>query len=208
MFSFSPRWKEELVCEGAGGSFVLELPMGVLSAYLPTEAAWTETGPPWARDLWPQLRTELEAWCDANDARLYIDATARVFEDSGARPRSTARFVRSVVVAGVNALAFAEWWFLGEALNAGDASGVYGTLYRVTGAIEFPMLMVVLAVDVGGVLWAIHAAATRSRSPFNRYVLLALVPWAIAFWLSRGSSDLPSGVHSEGLLLDLEYRQS
>jgi len=36
-FQFEPRWKEELVVKGSGGSFVLELPMGVYSAYLPTQ---------------------------------------------------------------------------------------------------------------------------------------------------------------------------
>ncbi len=39
-FKFQPRWKEELVVTGDGGQFILELPMGVLSAYLPTESAW------------------------------------------------------------------------------------------------------------------------------------------------------------------------
>jgi hypothetical protein len=77
-FSFRPRWKEELVCEGPGGSFVLELPMGVLSAYLPTEEAWQQKSPTWARDLWPVLRTELEAWCRVNNARFYIDESAHV----------------------------------------------------------------------------------------------------------------------------------
>src|SRR4030095_3513633 len=33
--TFRARWKEELVCTGPGGTFVLELPMGRLSAFLP-----------------------------------------------------------------------------------------------------------------------------------------------------------------------------
>jgi hypothetical protein len=78
-FQFEPRWKEELVCRSPGGSFVLELPMGILSAYLPTEDSWQEKSPPWARDLWPVLKLELEAWCKANKARLFIDASAGVF---------------------------------------------------------------------------------------------------------------------------------
>ena len=44
-FTFQARWKEELVCTGPGGSFILELPMGVLSAYLPTEESWKEKTP-------------------------------------------------------------------------------------------------------------------------------------------------------------------
>ena len=78
-FTFQPRWKEELVCTGTGGSFVLELPMGVLSAYLPTEDVWKQKSPPWARDLWPILRTELEEWCTENKAQFFIDESAGVF---------------------------------------------------------------------------------------------------------------------------------
>jgi hypothetical protein len=77
-FKFQPRWKEELVCTGPGGTFVLELPMGVLSAYLPTETAWQSKAPAWARDLWPVLKEELEAWCLANKATFVIDETASV----------------------------------------------------------------------------------------------------------------------------------
>jgi len=61
MFEFQPRWKEELVCTGPGGTFVLELPMGVLSAYLPTEAVWQEKAPVWSRALWSELHDELAA---------------------------------------------------------------------------------------------------------------------------------------------------
>ena len=78
-FTFQPRWKEELVCTGPGGSFVLELPMGILSAYLPTEEAWKRKAPAWACDLWPELKTELEAWCRANHDQFYIDASAAVY---------------------------------------------------------------------------------------------------------------------------------
>ncbi len=78
-FSFGPRWKEELVCTYAGRSFILELPMGILSAYLPTEEAWKRKAPEWARDLWPQLHRELEEWCRLNNAKFYIDETAAVY---------------------------------------------------------------------------------------------------------------------------------
>jgi hypothetical protein len=78
MFSFQPRWKEELVVTGPGGSFILELPMGSLSAYLPTEQVWHDKAPSWARDLWPVLKAELEQWCRDNDAALRIDETATI----------------------------------------------------------------------------------------------------------------------------------
>lgn len=79
VFAFQPRWKEELVCTGPGGSFVLELPMGILSAYMPAEAAWPAKCPPWARDLWPDLKADLEDWCRRNGARFFIDESATVW---------------------------------------------------------------------------------------------------------------------------------
>jgi len=53
--------------------------MGVLSAYLPPESAWQQKAPAWAHDLWPVLRSELEAWCKANGAKFVIDETAAVY---------------------------------------------------------------------------------------------------------------------------------
>jgi len=50
-FRFSSRWKEELLCAGPGGTFVLELAMGVLTPFLPAEDAWRSKAPAWARDL-------------------------------------------------------------------------------------------------------------------------------------------------------------
>jgi len=78
MFTFQPRWKEELVVTGPGGQFVLELPMGILSAYLPTESAWQEKAPDWAKDSYSQLKSELEAWCSENKAKFYIEEDAGV----------------------------------------------------------------------------------------------------------------------------------
>ncbi|MCW8108483.1 hypothetical protein OPS25_08245 [Alteromonas ponticola] len=80
IFKFQPRWKEELVVTGPGGSFILEFPMGILTAYLPTHSAWEKKGPCWAQDLWPQLRLELEKWCVENKAQFVIDASAGVYE--------------------------------------------------------------------------------------------------------------------------------
>ena len=77
-FEFHPRWKEELVVTGSGGSFILELPMGILSAYLPTEEVWKQKSPLWARELYPTLKSELEEWCKENKANFIIDATAHV----------------------------------------------------------------------------------------------------------------------------------
>lgn len=79
VFEFRAKWKEELVCTGPGGSFVLELPMGILTAYLSSEDVFKSKAPSWAEDLWPQLRGELEQWCVANNAQLVIDPAAEVY---------------------------------------------------------------------------------------------------------------------------------
>jgi hypothetical protein len=79
MFKFRPRWKEELLVEGPGGSFVLELPMGVLTALLPTEEAWKQKAPAWAVTHWPMLKSELEQWCRESNAGFEIDPTADVY---------------------------------------------------------------------------------------------------------------------------------
>ncbi|AVO28551.1 hypothetical protein C6Y55_00670 [Stenotrophomonas maltophilia] len=79
VFEFKARWKEELVCTGPHGSFVLELAMGRLTAYLSSEEAFRSSAPPCAADLWPQLRDELELWCETHQTALVVDPTARVY---------------------------------------------------------------------------------------------------------------------------------
>lgn len=79
VFRFLPRWKEELAVTGPGGSFALELAMGRLTAYLPTEEAFRLKAPEWARELWPLLHDELRQWCRENDAGFVVDASAPVW---------------------------------------------------------------------------------------------------------------------------------
>ena len=79
LFHFQPRWKEELVVKGNGGSFVLEHPMGMPSVYLPTEVEWRRRAPAWALDHWGALKGELEQWCRDNDIRLHIEASADLY---------------------------------------------------------------------------------------------------------------------------------
>ncbi|MEZ5986143.1 MAG: hypothetical protein R3B94_09345 [Hyphomonas sp.] len=78
-FQFLPKWKEELVVIAEEGSFKLDLAMGVLTAFLPTEEDWPDKAPAWARALYPELKQELEAWCTENNAKLVIDETGVVF---------------------------------------------------------------------------------------------------------------------------------
>lgn len=113
-FRFAARWKEELVVIGPGGSFILELPMGVLNACLPTEQVWPTVAPDWAIDLWPVLKAELEQWCAANGAVLQIDPNATVsqFHETSAHPTG-----RTIRVAGWFAVTLlliaAAWLFFG-----------------------------------------------------------------------------------------------
>jgi hypothetical protein len=78
-FTFQPRWKEELVCTCSLGSFILELPMGSLSAYLPPEDTWQAKAPLWAQSLWSKLREELQEWCTENHAEFVLYEFADVY---------------------------------------------------------------------------------------------------------------------------------
>ncbi len=78
-FNFGPRWKEEIVCSCALGSFILEMPMGITSVYLPTEEAWQKRAPEWARPYYEALREQLKAYCREHKYPLYIDETAAVY---------------------------------------------------------------------------------------------------------------------------------
>ena len=71
-FTFQTRWKEELVCTGPGGAFILDFTMGVEAAWLPTEEVWKQEAPEWAKALWSTLRTELEQWCAAHKCEFHI----------------------------------------------------------------------------------------------------------------------------------------
>lgn len=57
---------------GPSGSFVLELPMGNLFSYLPTETVWEQKDPPQAKALYPELDHGLEAWCKEKRQNLLL----------------------------------------------------------------------------------------------------------------------------------------
>ena len=79
VFTFAPRWREELVCTCPLGELVLEMPMGVLSVYLPTEEVWSRKAPAWAGPHWAAMHAQLTAWCRANRLPLYLDDVAPIF---------------------------------------------------------------------------------------------------------------------------------
>ncbi|MDR3419436.1 MAG: hypothetical protein P4L83_24930 [Nevskia sp.] len=78
VFTFAPRWKEELVCTCAQGSFVLEMTMGGDTVYLPPGEKWRKLAPEWAKEHWSTLHEQLAKWCAGQRIPLRIDDTATV----------------------------------------------------------------------------------------------------------------------------------
>jgi hypothetical protein len=78
--TFTPRWKEELLCSSSLGNLILEMPMGIPSEYFPTQAAWLISAPDWAKPYWGELHVRLQKWCTQQQLPLYLDTTARVSE--------------------------------------------------------------------------------------------------------------------------------
>jgi hypothetical protein len=77
-WTFSPRWKEELVCSSAEGTLVLELTMGVLTVYFPPADVWQQLAPEWARACYGELDRELRVWCSSQGIPIVVDHSASV----------------------------------------------------------------------------------------------------------------------------------
>ncbi|MCW1913405.1 hypothetical protein OJ996_07465 [Luteolibacter sp. GHJ8] len=73
---FNPRWKEELVCMMDGRQFIIEMTMGVYTAYLPSEAKWEQAAPEWAAGQWERVRADAAAWCEGQKMPLVIEDRA------------------------------------------------------------------------------------------------------------------------------------
>jgi hypothetical protein len=80
-FSFTIRWREELVCASAAGAFALDMP-GHTEVLVPSAAAaaWAGRMPAWARDHRGSFLEQLAAWCRGGGHRLTEDAQAPVYE--------------------------------------------------------------------------------------------------------------------------------
>jgi hypothetical protein len=61
------------------GSFILEMPMGVLSVSLPTQSSWERKAPAWAKDHWQTIYEQLEKWCKENKVQFFVEETAVVY---------------------------------------------------------------------------------------------------------------------------------
>lgn len=75
---FHPRWKEELVCSMDGRQFIMEITMGQLVAYLPTQQRWEACAPDWAKGQWQRVHDDLVEWCKGENIPLRIEANVWV----------------------------------------------------------------------------------------------------------------------------------
>jgi len=78
-YTFCPRWKEELVCKTDQGSFVIDMPMGEVCVYAPTEVAWDRQIPHWNRNDYGNFIEELEQWCQAQQIPILKGDDAGIF---------------------------------------------------------------------------------------------------------------------------------
>ncbi len=80
---YQPRWKE--MFDGFLGDhrFTIEITMGVLHVYFPTEETWERSAPPWAQSMWACARDSAIQWADDNSIPFDIDHAAWVeFEEN------------------------------------------------------------------------------------------------------------------------------
>ena len=61
-----------------GRCFVIELTMGVITVYFPTQSKWESSAPEWARQHWDRIRADLSAWCQQQKMPLVIEDDAWV----------------------------------------------------------------------------------------------------------------------------------
>ncbi len=70
---YHSKWKETLVGEIGDYSFHIELTMGILTVYFPTEETWNESAPSWAKGCWEMAKFEAEKWCNTSNIPMVID---------------------------------------------------------------------------------------------------------------------------------------
>lgn len=88
-YTFTPRWKEELVCRCEAGQLVFEMPMGRVTVYFPTEERWSEivVAPHWAHTRRAQILAELEVWCRNEGIPLVVTHDALPTDPTWVPPR-------------------------------------------------------------------------------------------------------------------------
>ena len=75
---YEGRWKEELHGFAGDLHFIVELAMGRLHTYFPTEENWQSCAPAEAKNLWKNARDAAENWSQENDAAFDVDQGAWV----------------------------------------------------------------------------------------------------------------------------------
>ena len=78
VFSFTPKWKEILQCRSPVGAFDIEMTMGVMRVYFPTEDIWRQHTPDWMAACYTPILSQLQHWCAENDIPLYIEESAHI----------------------------------------------------------------------------------------------------------------------------------
>ena len=70
---FQPRWKEMLDGKLGEKKFTVELSMGRLHTYFPTQEIWKREAPEWAAGLWDTAQEQARIWCEENKIPFDID---------------------------------------------------------------------------------------------------------------------------------------
>ena len=79
--AINPRWKEELVATSDEGALVFEFTMGVHHVYFPSESAWLNSAPHWAKQKWKTYFKACDKWCEDNNIPITIVDDGSVYED-------------------------------------------------------------------------------------------------------------------------------
>lgn len=75
---FEPKWKELLECTMDGHKFTVEITMGTLAVYFPTQSKWESQAPEWAKNCWYRVKDDLSDWCKQQRIPMNIQEDAWV----------------------------------------------------------------------------------------------------------------------------------
>ena len=75
---YRAKWKELLVGLIGNHSFSVEMTMGTLHVYFPTEEKWNESAPQWAIGQYGIAREEVINWCSKEEIPVTFESHAWV----------------------------------------------------------------------------------------------------------------------------------
>lgn len=76
--TYQPKWKEELIGSIGENEFTIEMTMGQLYVFFPTESKWESNSPSWAKGKWNASKEAAQAWCREKKIEFTIDEQAWV----------------------------------------------------------------------------------------------------------------------------------